>query len=234
MLVQNAEGGAPTIAPNTWVTIKGSNLAPAGDSRIWQASDFVGSQMPTDLDGVGVTMNGESVYVYYISPTQINVLTPPDLAPGPVKVRVTTNAGTGAALTVLAQQESPSFFIFGGGPYVAATHANGNLIGPATLYPGQSTPAQPGEAIVLYANGFGPTSVAVIKGSSVQSGNLSPLPAVTIGGTPATVQFAGLLSPGLYQFNVVVPVSVPSGDNAIMATYNGFSTQASLLLTVHP
>jgi len=31
-------------------------------------------------------MNGENAYVYYISPSQVNVLTPPDLAPGPVQV----------------------------------------------------------------------------------------------------------------------------------------------------
>ena len=47
------------------------------------ASDFVNGQMPTQLDGVRVTMNGENTYIYYISPSQVNVLTPPDLAPGP-------------------------------------------------------------------------------------------------------------------------------------------------------
>lgn len=44
-----------TIAPNTWVAITGVNLAPAGDSRTWQESDFVNDQMPTQLDGVSVT-----------------------------------------------------------------------------------------------------------------------------------------------------------------------------------
>jgi uncharacterized protein (TIGR03437 family) len=34
-------------------------------------------------------------------------------------------------------------------------------IRPATLYPGASAPAKPGEAIVLYANGFGLTNVPV-------------------------------------------------------------------------
>ena len=35
-LVANAEGEAHLIAPNTWVEIKGSNLATPGDARIWQ------------------------------------------------------------------------------------------------------------------------------------------------------------------------------------------------------
>jgi uncharacterized protein (TIGR03437 family) len=133
-LVANAEGESPTIAPNTWVEVKGSNLAPAGDSRIWQTADFVNGQMPTQLDGVGVTVNGKSAYVYYISPTQVNILTPPDALPGSVAVQVTNNGLSSPAFTAAAQPVSPSFFVFNGGPYVAAQHAaDYSLAGPANL-----------------------------------------------------------------------------------------------------
>src|ERR1700722_3904217 len=80
-LVANAEGGNPAIAPNTWVEIKGSNLAPPGISSpdcapgyCWQPSDFVNKQLPVKLQGVSVTVNGNSAFVYYISPTQVNIL----------------------------------------------------------------------------------------------------------------------------------------------------------------
>jgi len=106
------------------------------------------------------------------------------------------------------------------------------LVGPATLYPGSSTPAKPGETVVVYANGFGATSTAVVSGSMVQSGTLSPLPVIKIGGATATVSFAGLVSPGEFQFNVMVPATTPDGDQSITATYNGSSTQAGTLLTV--
>jgi hypothetical protein len=46
------------------------------------------------------------------------------------------------------------------------------------------------------------------------------------------VQFAGLVSPGLYQFNVVVPVTAPNGDNTLTAQYNGLTAQSGVLLTV--
>ena len=230
--VANAEGGSTTIAPNTWVSISGSALAPVGDSRIWQGSDFSNGQMPSKLDGVSVSMNGENAYVYYISPGQINVLTPLDLAPGLVQIAVTSSGITSDSFTAQGQATSPSFFIFGGGPYVVATHANGSLIGPVTLYPGQTTPAKPGEVIILYANGFGPVSPPVAAGSAVQVGNLPTLPTIQIGGSSAPVQFAGLASPGLYQFNVVVPPILADGDQPIVATYNGVSTQAGTLLTV--
>jgi uncharacterized protein (TIGR03437 family) len=230
--VANAEGESPTIAPNTWVEIKGVNLAPSGDSRVWANSDFANNKMPTQLDGVSATVNGKGSYVYYISPTQINILTPPDAMSGPVQVVVTNNGAASAGFTAQAQALSPSFFVFNGGPYPAATHVNGTLLGPASLYPGSTTPAKPGETIVLYANGFGPTSTPVISGSILQSGTLSPQPVIKIGGTTATVQFAGLVLPGEFQFNVVVPPGTPDGDQPVTATYNGLTTQAGTLITI--
>jgi uncharacterized protein (TIGR03437 family) len=232
-LVANAEGESPIIAPNTWVEIKGVGLAPPGDTRIWQASDFAGNQMPTQLDHVSATVNGKNAYVYYISPTQINILTPPDAMSGPVSVVVTNNGIASAAFTAQAQALSPSFFVFNGGPYVAATHADGSLLGLLSLYPGSTTPAKPGETIVLYANGFGPTSAPVISGSIFQSGTLSPQPVVQIGGVNAGVTFAGLNNiPGEFQFNVVVPSSLPDGDQSITAVYNGLATQPGTLITI--
>jgi uncharacterized protein (TIGR03437 family) len=238
--VANAEGESPTIAPNTWVEIKGANLAPAGFSSpacapgyCWQASDFVNNSLPTQLNGVGATVNGKSAFVYYISPTQLNVLTPPDALSGTVQVQVTNNGATSAAFMVQAQPLSPSFFIFNGGPYVAATHADGSLIGPTTLYPGASTPAMPGETVVLYGNGFGPTSMPVMSGSTMQSGSLSPLPVIEIGGIAATVQFAGLAAVGQYQFNISVPSTLANGDQSITATYGGQTTLTGTLISIH-
>jgi len=231
--VANAEGGSLTIAPNTWVSVYGTNLAPEGNSRIWQGSDFVNNQMPTELDGVSATVNGKPAYVYYISATQVNILTPPDAMSGPVQVVLTNNGATSVSFTAQEQAVSPSFFVFNGGPYVAAEHANGTPIGPATLYPGVSTPAKPGEIVVIYANGFGATNVSVANGSVTQSGTLSPLPVIQIGGVTATVQFAGLVVPGEFQFNLVVPPSLGNGDQPITATYGGVTTQPGALITIH-
>jgi uncharacterized protein (TIGR03437 family) len=149
----------------------------------------------------------------------------------PPRVQVTNGTTSSAATTVPAQQYSPSFFVFDTS-HVTGTHVDGSLLGPLTLYPGSSTPAKPNETVILYANGFGPTSVPVVSGSVSQSGTLSPLPVVKIGGLPATVQFAGLVSPGLYQLNVVVPAAAPDGDNALTATYNGSSVQPGVLIAV--
>ena len=49
---------------------------------------------------------------------------------------------------------------------------------------------------------------------------------IKIGGEAATVPFAGLVRPGEYQFNVIVPSDLADGDQPVVATYNGASTQA--------
>jgi uncharacterized protein (TIGR03437 family) len=230
--VGNAESGTTTIAPNTWVEINGANLGPAGDIRDWGAADFVNNQLPTSLDGVSVTVNGVSAYVYYISPTQVNILTPPEAIQGSVMVQLTTAGVASAPFPVQAQIVSPSLFVFNGGPYVAAEHAvTYSYIGPTTLYPGLSTPAAPGETIMIYGNGFGATSVNVVAGSETQTGNLPTVPIVTIGGQPATVKFAGLVFVGEYLFNVVVPGGLADGDHAITMLYGGVQTQPGVLLT---
>ncbi|MCU1335853.1 MAG: hypothetical protein JWO19_1434 [Bryobacterales bacterium] len=235
-LVANAFGDIPLIAPNTWVSLKGSNLSPAGDTRIWKDPDFVNNQLPTRLDGVGVTVNGKNAYVYYISPTQVNILTPPDALTGPVQVQL-TNGTTSYISTVQAQPQSLSFFEFvssAGRRYVYGRHlADNTIIGPTTLFTGLTTPVKPGETIYVAGNGFGPTDAPVVSGAFTQSGTLpKPWPVVQIGGVPATVLFAGLVSPGTYIFNLVLPASLPDGDLALTATYNGLSIQPNLFITV--
>jgi uncharacterized protein (TIGR03437 family) len=58
------------------------------------------------------------------------------------------------------------------------------------------------------------------------------MPEITIGGVAAKVIFAGLVTPGEFQFNVIVPPSLTNGDQPTMAIYNGLTTQAGTLITV--
>jgi uncharacterized protein (TIGR03437 family) len=192
----------------------------------------VKNQLPKQLDGVSVTVNGKAAYVSWISPGQLNVLTPPDAMRGGVPVQVAVDGVLSGVFTVQAQPLTPAFFVFNGGPNVVATHADQSLLGPATLYPGASTPAAPGETVVLYGNGFGPASDPVVSGAVSQSGTLSPLPVIRVGGRTATVQFAGVTGPGLYQFNVTIPTDLPAGDQPLTAAFNGFNTQPGVVLAV--
>lgn len=229
--VSNAGDFQSGFASATWLAIFGTNLSATTYS--WQASDFVNGQLPTSIEGVSVTIDGVPAYVQYISPTQINVLAPDDTATGSVALVVTTAGQASNTFTVQKQQYAPAFFTIGNG-YAAAQHSNYTLIGPTSLYPGSSTPAQPGETILIYGTGFGPTNPPLPTGQLITTAE--PLPAnsvqVTIGGVSATVIFAGLVEPGLYQFNVTVPESLASGDAALVAVIGGVQTQTGVSISI--
>jgi uncharacterized protein (TIGR03437 family) len=87
--------------------------------------------------------------------------------------------------------------------------------------------------VSLFGDGFGPTSTPVVSGSLFQFGTVSPAPAIAIGGVAATVHSAGLVAPGVYQFNVVIPSGPADGDQSIVATFDGQSTQPGTLITIH-
>ena len=96
--VTNSASGTPGISGSSLITILGSNLS--NTTRAWGASDFVGGNLPTQLDGVSVMVNGLAAYPNYISPTQINIVTPDDPTAGLIQVTVSNSQGTSKAFTV--------------------------------------------------------------------------------------------------------------------------------------
>jgi uncharacterized protein (TIGR03437 family) len=230
-------GGAPNIAPNSWIEIKGTDLTPLtvpASGTTWSdARDFAFGEMPSALGGVSVTIDGKTAYVYYVSPTQLNVLTSVASTTGSVQIVVTSGGRSSAPFSVDMRAAAPSFPLFGIN-YIVSTHADNTLVGPASLSaPGYPvSPAKPGETIVLYGFGFGLPTTALIDGASAQSGRLPSLPSIQVGGIAATVTFAGVISPGLYQLNVIVPPTLADGDAALSASYAGASAPVGGLIAV--
>jgi uncharacterized protein (TIGR03437 family) len=245
--VVTTSSNEPMIAPNTWIEIHGSNLAQ--EITTWNslpASAF-STTLPTSLGGVSATVNNKPAAVYYISPTQVNVLAPVDTAVGPVQVQVTTQFGSTTPMSVNEQTYSLAFLIIDQPQtHVAAIHNGsslpngssalpaGTLIAPPGEFPGLTTvPAQPGENVSIFATGFGQPATPITN-QLTGTGALLTNPSITIGGLPATVTFAGLVTAGEYQFNVVIPPNAPNGDLPLIATYQGNTTQAQgTVITVH-
>ena len=207
--VANAASYQPGLASGTWISVFGTNLS--ASTYTWQSSDFVNGLLPTSLQGVSVTINGVAAYVAYISPTQINLLAPDDPTIGTVQVQVTAARQNSNTLSAPKTTYAPAFFTLGGGAYVAALHADYTPVG-------APNPAKPGEIILLYGTGFGSPTPSTVQ--------------IKIGGIAATVAFAGLVGPGLYQFNVTVPPDLPTGDAAVLATIAGVATQPGVSLTI--
>jgi uncharacterized protein (TIGR03437 family) len=193
--------------------------------------------LPTSLDGVSVTMGGKQAYVYFISPGQLNVLAP-DVPAGPISVTVTTAAVASTAFSTTASAYGPAFFLWPGSQ-VVATRQDFTYAAKAGTFAGSTTvPAKPGDVLILWATGFGPTIPASPSGVSVPaSGGFSTAsaPTVTVNNTPATVYGAALApgSAGLYQIAIQVPTTLADGDWPIQATIGSVASPAGTILSVH-
>jgi uncharacterized protein (TIGR03437 family) len=240
-------GGWSNFASGSYLEIKGSNLAP--DTRAWLASDFTGNNAPTMLDGVTVLINNKSAYMYYISPTQIDVQAPDDSTTGNVPITVTTCAGTSnstsvAKTAIAAGMQAPASFVVNGTQYMVALITDSTkplgyaFVGNTSLSspPYYWEPAKPGQAIVAYGLGFGPVSPANASGviTTVANSIASPV-TFAFGSTPATVSYFGLAPGfvGLYQFNLTVPSTLANGDYPITVTVGGTALTQKMSLTVH-
>lgn len=205
----SAFGALTAIAPGTWVEIYGANLA--SQTRQWNAGDFAGDTSPTSLDGVKVTINGRSAFISYVSPGQITAQAPSDLTPGAAVV--TVNSGTGSSSpynTTVAAVE----------PGLLSAPAN-EVSEHILIFRPDGSAAQtvkPGDTVVMYGIGFGPTTPDVPAGQiATELDQVQGLFEVMFGAhdlvtgrvasSSGQVTYAGHVpgTVGMYQFNVIVP-----------------------------
>jgi uncharacterized protein (TIGR03437 family) len=221
------------IVPGAWATIQGTSLSSAVDT--W-GNSIVNGKLPSALDGVSVSIGTKPAYVGYVSPTQLNFVVP-DLQPGPVQVTVTTSAGTSAAFTVTAQTYGPMFFLWPGNQAVATRTDFSLAAKSGTFTTASSVAAKPGDTIILWGTGFGPTVPNAPTGFVVPSSatySTSTTPYVTINGIPALV-YGAALAPGLaglYQVAIQVPMSLGDGDWAVQVTMAEAPSPAGVILSV--
>jgi uncharacterized protein (TIGR03437 family) len=218
VITASSYGGFASIAPGTWIEIYGVNVATT--TGVWGSANFHGNNAPTALGGTTVTVGGQPAFIDYVSPAQVNVQVSSDVGTASQPVVVTTVGGASLPYPVTVDATlpgllAPSSFNIHNKQYAVALFSDGFYVLPPGLVPGvASKRAVPGDTIVLYGIGFGPTTPDNPAGVIVQDTNaLNTSMDVSIGGVPAQVQYAGLTATfvGLYQFNVVVP-DVPASD----------------------
>ena len=105
-ITASAYGAFTSIAPATWMEIYGTNLANV-QSQTWSGSDFQGNLAPSALGQTTVTVGGQSAYIDYVSPTQVNVQVPSNTGTGQQAVVVTTPGGTSAAYSINVNANEP-------------------------------------------------------------------------------------------------------------------------------
>jgi uncharacterized protein (TIGR03437 family) len=225
--VVDAASFQPGIEAGSWVTILGTNLSNTNPGRIWRTDEVVNGNLPTSLDGVGVTIDGKPAFVYYISPTQINVQAPSDAALGPVNVVVTDHGASSAPATAQLQAVAPAFFQYPGINYVSASRLpDWTAVADPAAVPG-TVAARPGDFVVLWGTGFGATNPTVPAGTTVSGAPATATaPTVMVGGVAAEVVSTVLTTgcAGLYQVTIRIPPAAPAGPVAVQASVAGVRT----------
>ncbi len=235
----SAFGGGTTVAPGSWIEIFGTNFSTR--TRSWDGIDFSNGRAPTNLENVQVSVDGKAAAVAFVSPQQVNVQVPDDIASGPIPVRVKTPGGETAAATITGAPRAPGilapaqFVSTTGRRYVGALFPDGTtFVGPSGLVAGANfRGARPGERVLVYGVGFGATDPAKPAGQIVTGTSTVPGLQIRIGDQPVTFEYGGLAPNfvGLYQFNLVVP-NLAAGDYPIVMTVGSISTQSNLFFTV--
>jgi uncharacterized protein (TIGR03437 family) len=224
------------MAPGEWVTIWGAGLA-VGAPQSWTVT---GTALPTTLNQVTVFFNQTPAVLAYVSSTMINALVPASVQPGPVQVVVQSNGAGSAPFTAAATPTLPAIYAVpdasGKTWFVTATLAGtATLIGNPAVDPRVARAALPGDILDLYLIGLGGTQDASKFITNQVFGGAYPVAArvtATVGGATAPVQFAGLVSPGLYLVRIVVPSGLSPGPQTIQVSAGSSMTTPSIVLMV--
>jgi len=157
---------------------------------------------------------------------------------------VILNPGSGAIPSAVAtlntlQAFAPAFFVFPNSTSIAAEEAaTGALVADPSVVTGAS-PAKPGDIVALYATGFGDTTATFVPGQlATGTASLTNPVTITLGTTtlPASNLLYAGLSPGsingLYQFNVQIPSTAPTGEVPVTISVGGVSTQSGATIPI--
>jgi uncharacterized protein (TIGR03437 family) len=224
-IANTAASVAGLYAPNTFVSIYGSNLA-AGTAAL------TGDALSIHLPGAEVTVlvGGLAADLWYASPGLVNILIPNQLTAGTVTLQIEVDGVAGPAIPLVLTTVAPAMFQTDAST-VLAEHLNGQIVS-------ADLPAQPGELVVLYATGLGPTLPAVIPNQAPTTAATLATPGfeVWLNGTavnPPNVAYAGVTPgyAGLYQINLFLPDDTPSNPQ-IQIGWTGQMSPPQLVLPV--
>jgi uncharacterized protein (TIGR03437 family) len=206
-VVDGASQSARPITPGKIVVIYGAGLGPAELVR----NQPVNGRFNTAVGGTSVSFNGIAAPVLYASETQVAAVAPYAISGATAQVTVTYRGQASEPFAIPVALSAPSLFTLSqtGAGQAAAINAMDGSINDA------AHPVKVGAYISLYATGEGQTTPPGQDGILGGAASRPILPvSVTVGGIPATYQYAGAAPgqvAGLMQVNVQVPKGVQPG-----------------------
>jgi uncharacterized protein (TIGR03437 family) len=207
--IVNAATNLPgPVVPGEIISITGTGFGPAAPVT----GSFVDGVLGTQLGEIRVLVDGVSAPIVSAGPNQVSAIVPYSvLGRETVAFEVEYQGQRSTPVRINVGPANPGIFTQSatGTGQAAAVNQDGS-VNSAT------TPAQAGSVLTLFATGEGLSLPTGPDGRQVPSNAPKPIQqvSVTIGGVPATVEYAGG-SPGsvagLLQVNVRIPAGVPAG-----------------------
>ena len=225
----NAASGQTVLAPYSICSLYGTGLLLNG------AVTATGhNEMPYSLAGVTVLFGTIPAGLFYVSPSQINLLVPNSLTPGSYSITIIRDGLASQPVAVNLQEVAPGLFASPPG-FAMALHADGRSVS-------ESSPARPGEVVVFYGTGLGRTDpdpadreIASSAGVIVHFADFQFLvDGVAI--DAVRVEYAGVApsSAGLYQVNVRLPDNLPATNPEIRISVAGAVSPPGVRLITGP
>jgi uncharacterized protein (TIGR03437 family) len=238
-VVSAASYASGPVSPGELVTLFGTGIGPATPAVM----SVINGYAVLILGGVSLAIDGKNAAMVYVSQNQITVQVPYDVTIGPQKAVVVNNNGSYAFGQVDTTATAPGLFSLDGSGLGQSAALTYSMKTAQYSINGSANPAHAGDIVVLYltgegiyATGISPATGYVIPPTLNPLPQLNPLPAVTIGGAPATVQYAGPMVGGILgvlQVNAVVPAASTTGANVpVQVTIAGAATQPGATIVV--
>jgi uncharacterized protein (TIGR03437 family) len=226
------------VAPESIVAAFGVNLATQTVVAADTDPNQSGIQLPTELGGTTVEINGRRASLFFVSPGQVNCTVPAATEAGQANVVIRAGNGTVSNGTVQIAQAAPSIF---------TANANGSGVPAATILRVKANGQQTFEPVAQFNEGVGRFVTRPIdlgpEGERVflvlfltgirrvqdvnGDGNLNESVRVLVGGNASAPFFAGTqpIFAGLDQINYEIPRSlVGRGIVNISINAPGFAT----------
>jgi uncharacterized protein (TIGR03437 family) len=203
-IVNAATSQSGGVAPNEFISLKGTGLGPATG---------VVSSMTTQLAGTSVSIGGTPAYLVYAQDGQINALVPFNVSGSQsATIQVQYDGVAGNSVTVPVVSSSPGIFTQQYGPgQVWMVNQDGT-------FNSSANPASRNSYVTFWITGQGAVSTPLADGTQ-PSGPLYPTPvlpvAVSIGGVAvptSNIVFDGLVYSGEMQINLLVPANAATGS----------------------
>jgi len=227
-VTNGASNQTGAISPGEVVVLYGAGMGPTNLTGFQLTNGVV----PSSVAGTSVYINGALAPLLYSSAAQVAAIVPFGISGSSAQVYVTFLGQTSAPVTVSLAAVSPALFsLNSSGQGQAAAVNQDNSIN------GSAHPASAGQYVLLYGTGFGQTNPSGQDGvpNAVPLPILSPLPIATVGGKPATINYAGGAPgapAGVMQINVQIPSGLSAGNAPVVLQAGSAQTQSGITVAV--